>query len=160
MLALQPVDRLEPLLDRLEPPRLGLDPVEVGAQLRGEVVELDGDGRGALGERIERGVDPADRREPGLRLAPSASLAPPPSSASPLSATSARPAASRRRLGVAQAVALGLELGGLRRVGSRGLDLGELEAQQVEVALAGALALAQLGELARRAACASACAAR
>ena len=51
-------------------------------------------------------------------------------------------------VGVAQALALGGELGLLGRVRSRRLDLGELEAHQVEVALARALALAQLGELA------------
>ena len=51
-------------------------------------------------------------------------------------------------VGVAQALALGGELGLLGRIRSRRLDLGELEAHQVEVALARALALAQLLELA------------
>ena len=50
---------------------------------------------------------------------------------------------------MAQALALGRQLGLLGRVRGRRLDLRELEAQQVEVALARALALAQLRELAR-----------
>ena len=49
---------------------------------------------------------------------------------------------------MAQKPALGLELGPLLDARRRRLDLRELEPQQVEVALAGALALAQLGELA------------
>ena len=58
---------------------------------------------------------------------------------------------ARRRfaqtLGVAQAPALRLELGLLGRVGRDLLDLGELVAVEVEVALARAVALAQLGQL-------------
>ena len=57
-------------------------------------------------------------------------------------------AAGAKRLGVAQALTLGGELLRLGRVGRDGLDLGQLEAQQVEVALARALALGELGELA------------
>ena len=51
---------------------------------------------------------------------------------------------------MAQPLALGRQLGLLGRVGLGGLDLLELEAQQVEVALARALALADLGQLAPR----------
>ena len=58
------------------------------------------------------------------------------------------PAASRRRLGVAQPVAVGFEGLALVAVGRGLLDLVELEAQQVDVALAGTLAQLELVALA------------
>ena len=101
-----------------------------------------------LGERVELGVDAVDRGAARASAPPSADRAPPPSSAAPLSAASARAAAVRRPSAWRSARALGLELGLLGGIGRGGLDLGELEAHQVEVALARALALAQLGQLA------------
>ena len=150
MLSLQPVERVEALLDLLQPPGLGLDPVEVGAQLAAEVVRARrADARSALGERVELGVDAGDLRRAPASAAASALRARRRPRRSPAIARRApRRAAARSALGVAQALALGGELGLLGRVGLGGLDLGELEAQQVEVALARALALAQLGELA------------
>ena len=62
VLALQPVERVEPLLDRLEPARLRVDVLDVAAQVAGELVELEPGGAQALGEAVELGVEAVDRR--------------------------------------------------------------------------------------------------
>ena len=147
MLSLQPVERVEALLDRLEPPRLGLDPVEVGAQVAAGVVELDRRRAQALGDRVELGVDPGRGDEAGVGRGKRGARA-----AAVVVGAADRGERARRAgaqaLGVSQQPALGVELGLLLGARRRRLDLGELEAHQVEVALADALALAQLGELA------------
>ena len=102
MLALQAVEGVEALLDRLEPARLAVDPVEVAAQVAGHVVELDRRRAQPLGElRRARG---RRRRPPPSPESASASAAPapPPSSSSPPIAASARAAAVRAALGVSQ----------------------------------------------------------
>ena len=132
-----------------QPPRVGLDPLGVVAQLGADVGELDREGGEALADRVEPRVDPGDRLQPRLRLAqraggPAAVLV------GPGGRPRARaPAASRSALGVAQPLALAGQLRLLGRVGGDLLDLGELVAVEVEVALPRAVALAQLGQLRR-----------
>ena len=90
MLALEPVVELEPLLDHVEPPGLGLERIGIAPQLRAEVLRLEtkrreplrqdielrvgaGDGLGeALGPREQRGhpgivTARRDRLRPGPR---------------------------------------------------------------------------------------------
>ena len=147
VLALQAVERGQPLLDLLEPARIGLDAVEVGAQLGGDVGDLEPERRDPRGDRIERGVDALDRRQPALggRERSRGAL---------LVVVGSRErgdgaqGALAQTLGVAEASALGLEAGLLNGIGLGGIDLGELEAEHVELAFARALAGAKLGELA------------
>ena len=147
MLPLQPLDQRQALLDRLQPARLGLDRVLVGAQLRGDVGEFEQGCGDSLAESIERGVDSRRVSEPAF------SRGERPGGTRPVVVGPGdRPKRRRSRLaqplGVAEALALGAKLRALIRVGSRGVDLVELEAHQVEVALAGALAVGKVGELA------------
>ena len=58
VLALEPVDRFQPLLDRHQRARVGLDPLGVVAQLRGDVAQLDRQRRDPLGDRVEAGIEP------------------------------------------------------------------------------------------------------
>ena len=130
MLALQPVERVEALLDRLEPPGLGLDAVEVGAQLAGRRRRARPPAaREPLGERVELRVDarrpPASprlglgqraarrRRRPRRRRR---------SRPARRAAASRRPSAWRSRSRSAASSRL------LGRVGRDRLDLGELVA--------------------------------
>ncbi len=148
VLAGQPVEPVEPRLDELEPLGIGLEALEYGAQLAGQVGELDRERRGAVGERGELGVDVAAAGE--RRLGDGDARA-----GSTLAVGSGERGerlgeALAQALEAAQPVALGDQALVLRRLGGELLDLGELEAEQVEVALAGPLALAQLGQLALR----------
>jgi hypothetical protein len=145
VLSHQPLDRVEALLDLLEPSGLGLYPVQIGAQLTRDVGELDGQRAGALGDRVEARVDAVDGAEQRLGLGKQRGRP----AGVVLAGHPAERAARRgaQGLGVAQALALRGQIVLLLGVGARGLDLLELEAQQVEIALARALALAQLGEL-------------
>ena len=121
-----------------EAARVGLDPIEVGAQLARQVVELDRAAtRSARPVPVELRRRP--RRRPGSRPAPRPAGRPrrrrprssPAIAAEALAAASRSPSAWRSRSrSASELIPL---LGG---VGRRGLDLGELEAQQVEVALA------------------------
>ena len=128
---------------------IGLDPVEVAAQLRRQVGRARPRAlRRALAERVERRVDARRRRAAAPRPRRARRRAAAVLLGRRRSPARRRAAASRSALGVAQAVALGGQLRVLGRVGRDLLDLGQLEAEQVEVALARALALAQLGQLA------------
>ena len=60
VLAGEAVDRIEPLLDRGQPLGVGVDPVEVGAQLAGDIVELDRQRGEPLADRVELGIDATD----------------------------------------------------------------------------------------------------
>ena len=139
VLALQPVERVEPLLHLLEPAGLGLDALGVAAQLGGQLLQLD---------RAGRARDSASRSSAGSTPSCAASAA----SAEPsrLRRPALVAAHDRQRLGgraaqrlrVAKPLALGRELGLLGRVGLRRLDLLQLVAEDVEVALARSLTLA------------------
>ena len=148
MLALQAVEPVEPLLDRLQTAGLGIDLVQVGAQLATHVLELDRGRAQPRRERVEVRIDALDTGEPGLGQPERRS-----SPAAILDLAADRPecpaAGLAQRLGMAQAFPICLQLGVLGHVGCRRLDLGELEAQQVEVALARALALAQVRQFPR-----------
>ncbi len=137
---------VEALLDLLEAARLGLDPLGVGAQLGAQLARLEREAAGALGQLVQRRVHPllgAERRL-GLRDGLRGASVP----AVPGDGRERLGRGAAQGLGVAQARALGLQLGLLGRIGRGRLDLGQLEAQEVEVALASALALAQLRQLA------------
>ena len=59
VLARQPRKRAEPLLDELQPPGLGLEPVQVRAQLGGDVLGLIAQRREPLGERRQLRIERA-----------------------------------------------------------------------------------------------------
>ncbi len=146
MLALQPLDRLEPLLDRGEPRRVGLDPLQVAAQLAGQVAQLDREAAEPIADRVQLRVDPGGAPQQRLGLGQRARRA----AAVLLGTDRARPRGGggfAQALGVAQPLALGVQPGLLGRVGRHLLDLRQLVAVEVEVALARAVALAQLGQL-------------
>ena len=63
VLALQPVELRQALLDLVEAARRGVDALAVAAQLAGEVVGLDGEAVGPGGEAVQRGVDALQRGE-------------------------------------------------------------------------------------------------
>ena len=148
VLALQAVERVEALLDLLQPARARPRcPRRSRAARRPAPAAPTRRPRGALGELVERRVDalPGGQRRLGDpdRLGRSAR-------------PRRRPTTRRERLGgraaqrlrVAQPLALGGQLGLLRGIGLGRLDLVELVAQQVEVALARPLALADPLQLA------------
>ena len=153
VLALEPVVELEPLLDHVEPAGLGLERVGVAAQLRAEVLGLEPQSRQPLGERVQLGVRarapaPASRSalgEQGRDADPSARRR---SARSPPPPRPRRPAGRPARAG-ARARAASEPFSS--SVGSERLDLLDLERQQVQVAVARAGALAQLGERRARA---------
>ncbi len=58
VLAFELVDRFQPLLDRQQCTRVGLQALGVVAQLRADVAELDRQGRDPLGDCVEPGVEP------------------------------------------------------------------------------------------------------
>ena len=151
VLAAQAIDRVEPLLDRLEPARLGLDPLQVASAARRPHRRARSRRRAGArrARRATASTPSAAARRPSAD--PSAARAPPPSSSAPLVATSAPAAASRSDSAWRRRSRSASELGELRGVGRDRLDLAELEAHQVEVALARPLALAQVLELAAEA---------
>ena len=160
VLSLQAVERREPLLDLLQPPGLGLDAVEVGPQGAGRRRRARrSTARTRSASASSAGSTPLAPQAAGLGLASSA-RAPASRPRSPAiaarrpSGRHAQPSACRRRSRSAAKLAL------LVGVGRGRLDLGELVAEQVEVALPGSLALAQLGELARQRRRPRACASR
>jgi hypothetical protein len=142
VLAQEPVDGRESRLGRLQPLGVGLDPVGVGPQLIPEVSRLEPECDGAGGEGIERRVDAGAARERCLRLARE------PPGAAALLATGDRdeslPGGVPQRLGVAKPVPVGCKLLALGDVRARLIDLVELEAQQVDVALTRSLARLEL----------------
>ena len=110
VLALEPVEQRQPLLDLVEPARRRVDALAVAAQLAREVVGLDGERLRPVGERVERRVDArsADssaRRGRGQRERRARRRRP----ASPSPAPPARPPPRRAALEVAQPLALGLQ---------------------------------------------------
>ena len=146
VLALEPVERGQPLLDLVQPPRRGVHRLAVAAQLAGDVVGLD-----ARARRRGRPARRARRRRRASPPAPpdaaaSAAAAPP----SPLSGASASipPAAasrspsrwrSRSRSATSDACS--------SSVGAERLDLADLPLEQVQLPVARAGALAQRLEL-------------
>ena len=145
VLALQPVEQREALLELVKPAGRRVDALAVAAQLGRQVVGLDGERLRAVGQRVELRVDTVHGlRAPEAAMA-SADAAPPWSS--PLNASSAPPAAPMQRLEVAQPLALGEQRLLLGLVGVRALDLLELPLEQVELPVARAGAGAQLFQL-------------
>ncbi len=144
VLALQPIEHIESLLELLQATRLCLDPVGVGAQLGRQLAQLDGQRLGAEREIVERRVDSGLGAERAVghrhRLRRAALARRPPR---PRSRPTRRRAATRRGA-AARARARARTP---RRGRARGLDLGKLEAQQVEIALSRTLAVAQGREL-------------
>ena len=94
VLALEAVDRGEALLDHLQPPRLRLDALQVGAQLAAEVGQLHRHAADPLGERVES-LGPRRQRRPAHASAAARRSAAPPSSSSPPAAARAAAAAPR-----------------------------------------------------------------
>ena len=142
VLALEPLEHREALLDGVQAAGLGVEALGVRAQLAGDVVDLVEQGLPALGERVECGVDALGAQQ-----------------AAPGGGEQARDpdlVGARRlgrgercraqRLDVTQALAFGAQVGRLLLAGLGGIDLRELEVEQVELALARAGQLPQLGE--------------
>ena len=144
VLALEALELGEPLLDLVEAAGRRLDGLAVAAQLAREVVGLDGERARPGAQGVELGVDAADALERRRRAGQRRRRA--------LAAVRRERADPGRRrpaqaLEVAQALALALELGLLRLVGRRPLDLLELPVEQVELAVARARPRPQLLEL-------------
>ena len=135
MLALQAIEQREPLLDLVEPAGWGLDRLPVPPQLAGQVVRLDGEGLRAVGQRVERRVDPAGGFEPVGRGGERRGGA---FAAGVVPGQGGRRAAGRaeQRRGMAEPLALGQQrlVLGLARL--RPVDLLELPLEQVELAVA------------------------
>ena len=117
VLALQPVEHVEALLDLGQPPGRALDAVGVGAKLAGQLPHLDRQGLRARAELVERRVDALlggqRRLGDGDRLGGAALVA-----AARRRARAPRGGAAER-LGVAQPLALGRQLGLLGGIGLR-----------------------------------------
>ena len=149
MLALQAVEGVEPFLDRRQPGRIGLHALGVVAQPGGGVAELERERAEALRDRVEGGIDAGCRLQPRLGLGQGAGRP-----AAVLVGAGRRRMRRRRGLaqplGVAQPLALGRQALQLHRIRADLLDLGELVAEEVQVALARAVALAQLVERRRQ----------
>jgi hypothetical protein len=133
----------EALLDDVQPPGLGLEPLAVAAQLAARSSASIASARKRSPARRARhrrrhAVQPAARRRPAR-----------PRAAVPVLGRERLAPPSRRRaqrLDVAQPLALGEQSSAPRPRRRDVLDLGELELEQVELALARAGALAQLGQ--------------
>ena len=144
MLALEPVELPQALLDLVEAAGRGVDALAVAAQLARQVVGLDGERLRPLGERVERRIDALHRRQGagggGGALERAGGLQ------RRVPFQRGQPAGHRapQALQVAQPLALRLQLGllGLARLGA--LDLLELPHQQVELAVARARTRLQL----------------
>src|SRR5207302_4514587 len=68
VLALEAVQGLESLLDRDQPPRVGIDSLQVGAKLAGDVADLDGKRSNAFSDPIQLRVHTGDFAHAALRL--------------------------------------------------------------------------------------------
>lgn len=142
VLALEPGDRLQPLVDPLQLGRVGVERVEVAAQLGRQVVGLDPQRPQPLGEPIELGVDPGDpveRRLPDRHARPGRAVLGAQRLAGEEGRLAQRLDVPQPLAGRGQVVALALDRGDL-------VDLAQLEPQQVELPLADARRLAQLLE--------------
>ena len=141
VLAEQTIHPRQTGLDLLESLGIGLQRVEPAAQVRAQIRELETGGRQAGAQRVELGVDRGGTIERclGLGQQPRRALA------------ILRPRQRRRRrrdslakaLDPTQPVALGDQRRLLVGIGGDLLDLGELEAEQIEVAISCTLTLAQ-----------------
>ncbi len=148
VLAHQPLDRRQTLFDPVQAElALGgfawLRALGIYPQLGGEIVGLDAERAHALGEPVQPGIDALQSIETGAGLRQSAAD---PGAVGTFGAErlggDARGGA--QRVGAAQALAPREQLVVLPLVGLRRVDLGELELEQVELALARAGELAQL----------------
>ena len=97
VLAGEAVDRVEPLLDRRQTLGIGVDPVEVGAQLAGDIVELDRQRGEPRADRVELGIDATDPAQQRLGRGDRARRRRPRRHPLPPVAPSAAPAAASRR---------------------------------------------------------------
>ena len=144
MLSLQAVVGLQALLHLLEAPGLGLQALGVAAQLGAEVLGLDAQPGEASHQLVELGIDP---RHAGSELfcgRERLGRAPLPR----LGGEGLGPAAGGGEQAVhpAQALAFAEQSRLLVLAGVEGIDLLDLEGEQVQVAVAAAGALAQLGQ--------------
>ena len=147
MLALEPLEQRQALLDLVQPPRRRVHGLAVAAQLARQVVGLDREGARAIRQHVERRVDAADRLQ-GLRRARERARG----ALAALGRDRLDPArgGQAQPLEVAQPLALGgqLVLLGVARRG--GVDLRQLPLEQVELAVTRPGALAQRHELAEQ----------
>jgi hypothetical protein len=158
VLALEAVVQLEALLDDVEPPRLRLERVRVAAEIRAELLGLQPERCETLRQRAELGIGSRDRLREALGVGEQRRDAGSASDAAPGRAEALAVAARRNRLRarsrrlqqpvqLAQPRALGRERVLLLGGRPERLDLLDLEGEQVQVAVAGACALAQLGQV-------------
>ena len=145
VLALEPLEQRQPLLDLVQPPRRGVHSLAVAAQLAGEVVGLDHELRRAVGQRVERGVDAAHRLERPRRARQRGGRTLAALGRHRLDAARGRQA---EPLEVAQPRTLAGQLCVLGLARRRRFDLAQLPLEQVELAVARAGPLAQRLELA------------
>ena len=147
VLALNPVVRVQPLLHGMKALGVGVQALQIAAQLGGQVLRLDPQAPHSLGEDVQLGVGSLHRlRRPlGLRQQRRRARA-------VLGRDRLAPGRSRgpQAVHLAQAVALGSERGLLVLGRGELLDLLDLEGQQVQVAVARARAPAKLLEVALR----------
>ncbi len=143
MLALEPLVQLEPLLDLLEPAGLRLERFGIAAQLGAEILGLEAQGREPARDLVERRIDARHGLGEPLGLGEQQRDA-----AVAVGGDRLGAAARRRDQAVhaAQPLALRAELVTLALARAERVDLVDLEAQQPEVAVAGAGTLAQLGK--------------
>ena len=144
VLALEPVVQLEALLDHVEPAGLGLERVGVAPQLRAEVLRLEAQGREPLGQGIELRV--GARHGLGEALGPREQRGHPRLVAARRDRLRPGARGGEQAVELAQPRALRHERRLLLLARVELLDLLDLERQQVEVTVARAGALAQLGQ--------------
>ena len=140
VLALEPVVDVQALLHVVQPLGIGVEPVEVAAQLRAQVLGLDPQAAHALGERVQLGVGAGHAVGQPLGLRQQGRGAGPVVGRDRLAARGRRGA---QAVDLPQPPALGLQTGLLLGGGRQLLDLLDLEREQAEVAVAAAGAVAQ-----------------
>ena len=147
VLALEPVIDVQARLHDVQPLGIGVEPVEVAAQLRTQVLGLDPQAAHALGERVQLGVGPGHAAGQPLGLRQQGS------GAGPVVGRDRLASRGRRRaqaVDLPQPPALGLQTGLLLGRGRQLLDLLDLEREQAEIAVAAAGAVAQALQVALR----------
>ena len=144
VLALEPVVQLEALLDDVEPAGLGLERVGIAPQLRAEVLRLQAKCREALRQDIELRI--GSRHSLREVLGPRQQRGHPRLVAARRNRLRPGARGGEQAVQLAQARSLRLERALLLLARVELLDLLDLERQQVEVTVARAGALAQLGQ--------------